>query len=57
MLSFHDMSSLLFASLAWYVMTEGTFQFVVKDSASSTDTGRTRKSLKRCHWPASGASG
>lgn len=57
MLFFHSVSILLFSSFIWYAITEGTFQDVLKASASSVLTDLTKKSLKRCHRDSPGASG
>ncbi len=57
MLSFHELSSLLFAFFSWNMTTEGVFQAVLKPKASLSDTGLTRKSLKRCHSLSSEAVG
>ena len=43
---------MLLADLIWKVMTEGCFQDVLNDIASSFFTGRTRKSLNRCQLSA-----
>jgi hypothetical protein len=47
--AFQFVSILLFASLTWYVTTDGAFHEVLNVSASSVATDLTRKSLKRCH--------
>ena len=56
-LSFHELSIRLFAALSWYVITDGNFQDELKVRASSDIVGRTKKSLKRCHWLSPGAEG
>lgn len=48
-LSFHSLLSLLFAAFNWYTMTDGIFHAALKVNASTVDTGRTEKSLNRCH--------
>jgi hypothetical protein len=57
MFFFHSVSILLFSSFTWYATTEGTFQDVLKVSASSVLTDLTKKSLNKCHRLSPGASG
>lgn len=55
--SFHSLLSLLLAAFNWYMITEGVFHEELNVKASDVDTGRTEKSLKRCHWLSAGAVG
>ena len=55
--SFHSLLSLLLAAFNWNTRTDGVFHVELNVRASAVDSGRTEKSLKRCHWLSLGAVG
>lgn len=47
--AFQSMLLLLFAALSWNRRTDGIFQAALNVNASALQTGRTEKSLNKCH--------